>query len=35
MGHLYFQSHIPNFHVLADNSFPDQTGKCIERTRFG
>jgi hypothetical protein len=33
--HLYFQSHIPNFSVLADNSFPDQTGKCIRCTSYG
>jgi hypothetical protein len=33
--YLYFQSHIPNFHVLADNSFPDQTGKHIRCTSYG
>jgi hypothetical protein len=33
--HLYFQSHIPNFLVLADNSFPDQTGKHIRCTSYG
>jgi hypothetical protein len=32
---LYFQSHIPNFSVLADNFFPDQTGKCIRCTSYG
>jgi hypothetical protein len=26
-AHLYFQNHIPNFSVLANNSFPDQSGK--------
>jgi hypothetical protein len=31
-AHLYFQSYIPNFPVLADNSFPDQTGKHIKCT---
>jgi hypothetical protein len=34
-AYLYFQSHIPNFLVLADNSFPDQTGKCIRCTSYG
>jgi hypothetical protein len=34
-AYLYFQSHIPNFPVLADNSFPDQTGKCIRCTSYG
>jgi hypothetical protein len=34
-GHLYFQSHILNFPVLVDNSFPDQTGKCIRCTNYG
>jgi hypothetical protein len=34
-AHLYFQSHIPNFPVLADNSFPDQTGKRIKCTSYG
>jgi hypothetical protein len=34
-AHLYFQSHIPNFPVLADNSFLDQTGKRIRCTSYG
>jgi hypothetical protein len=34
-AYLYFQSHIPNFPVLADNSFPDQTGKHIRCTSYG
>jgi hypothetical protein len=34
-AYLYFQSHIPNFLVLADNSFPDQTGKRIRCTSYG
>jgi hypothetical protein len=34
-AHLYFQSHIPNFPVLADNSFLDQTGKHIRCTSYG
>jgi hypothetical protein len=34
-AYLYFQNHIPNFHVLADNSFPDQTGKHIRCTNYG
>jgi hypothetical protein len=34
-AHLYFQSHIPNFPVQADNSFPDQTGKHIRCTSYG
>jgi hypothetical protein len=34
-SHLYFQSHIPNFPVLADNSFPDQTRECIRCTSYG
>jgi hypothetical protein len=34
-AHLYFQSYIPNLHVLADNSFPDQTGRCIRCTSYG
>jgi hypothetical protein len=34
-AHLYFQSYIPNFPVLADNSFPDQTGRCIRCTSYG
>jgi hypothetical protein len=33
-AHLYFQSYIPNFPVLADNSFPDQTGRCIRCTSY-
>jgi len=34
-AHLYFQKHIPDFPVLADNSFPDQTGKPIQCTSLG
>jgi hypothetical protein len=34
-AHLYFQSYILNFPVLADNSFPDQTGRCIRCTSYG
>jgi hypothetical protein len=34
-AHLFFQSHIPNFPVLADNSFSDQTGKHIRCTSYG
>jgi hypothetical protein len=34
-AYLYFQSHIPNFPVLANNSFPDQTGKHIRCTSYG
>jgi hypothetical protein len=34
-AYLYFQNHIPNFPVLADNSFPDQTGKCTRCTNYG
>jgi hypothetical protein len=34
-AYLYFQSHIPNFPVLTDNSFPDQTGKRIRCTSYG
>jgi hypothetical protein len=34
-AHLYFQSHTPNFPVLTDNSFPDQTGKRIRCTSYG
>jgi hypothetical protein len=34
-AHLYFQSHIPNFLVLANNFFPDQTGRCIRCTSYG
>jgi hypothetical protein len=33
-AHLYFQSYIPNFPVLADNSFPDQTGRRIRCTSY-
>jgi hypothetical protein len=33
-AHLYFQSYIPNFPVLADNSFPDQTGRGIRCTGY-
>jgi hypothetical protein len=34
-AHLYFQSYIPNFSVLADNSFLDQTGRRIRCTSYG
>jgi hypothetical protein len=34
-AHLYFQSYIPNFPVLTDNSFPDQTGRRIRCTSYG
>jgi hypothetical protein len=34
-AHLYFQSYIPNFPVLADNSFSDQTGRRIRCTSYG
>jgi hypothetical protein len=34
-AHLYFQSYIPSFPVLADNSFPDQIGRCIRYTSYG
>jgi hypothetical protein len=34
-AHLYFQSHIPNFHILADNSFPYQTTRRIRCTSYG
>jgi hypothetical protein len=34
-AHLYFQSYIPNFPVLADNSFPDKTGRRIRCTSYG
>jgi hypothetical protein len=34
-AHLYFQSYIANFPVLADNSFPDQTGRRIRCTSYG
>jgi hypothetical protein len=33
-AHLYFHSYIPNFPVLADNSFPVQTGRCIICTSY-
>jgi hypothetical protein len=32
---LYFHNHIPNFPVLADNSFADQSGRRIRCTSFG
>jgi hypothetical protein len=32
--HLYFQIYIPNFLVLADNSFPDQIGRRIRCTSY-
>jgi hypothetical protein len=34
-AHLYFQSYIPNFPILLDNSFLDQTGRCIRCTSYG
>jgi hypothetical protein len=34
-AHLYFQSYIPDFLVLANNSFPDQTGRRIRFTSYG
>jgi hypothetical protein len=34
-AHLYFQSYIPKFPILADNSFPDQTGRRIRCTSYG
>jgi hypothetical protein len=34
-AHLYFQNHITNFPVLANNSFPDQSGRRIRCTSFG
>jgi hypothetical protein len=34
-AHLYFQSYIPNFPVLADNSFPYQNGRRIRCTSYG
>jgi hypothetical protein len=34
-AHLYFQSYSPNFTVLADNSFLDQTGRHIRCTIYG
>jgi hypothetical protein len=33
-AHLYFQSYIPNFSILADNFFPDQTGRRIRCTSY-
>jgi hypothetical protein len=33
-AHLYFQNHIPNFPILTDNSFPDQSGRRIRCTSF-
>jgi hypothetical protein len=35
VAHLYFQSYISNFPVLVDNSFPDQTRRCIRCTSYG
>jgi hypothetical protein len=34
-AHLNFQDFIPNFPVLANNSFPDQSGRRIRCTSFG
>jgi hypothetical protein len=34
-AHLYFQNFIPNFPILANNSFPDQSGRQIRCTSFG
>jgi hypothetical protein len=34
-AHFYFQNHIPNFSILADNSFPNQSGRRIRCTNFG
>jgi hypothetical protein len=34
-AYLYFQNHISNFPVLADNSFPDQTRKRSRCTNYG
>jgi hypothetical protein len=34
-AHLYFQSYIPNFPVLADNSFSDQIRRRIRCTSYG
>jgi hypothetical protein len=34
-AHLYFQDFIPNFPSLANNSFPDQSGRQIRCTSFG
>jgi hypothetical protein len=33
-AHLYFQSYIPNFPVLPNNSFLDQTGRRIRCTSY-
>jgi hypothetical protein len=33
-AHLYFQNHIPNFPVLANNSFPNQSERRIRCTSF-
>jgi hypothetical protein len=33
-AYLYFQSYIPNFPILADNSFPDQTGRRVRSTSY-
>jgi hypothetical protein len=33
-AHLYFQSYIPNFPILADDSFSDQTWKRIRCTSY-
>jgi hypothetical protein len=33
-AHLYFQNFIPDFPALADNSFPDQSGRRIRCTSF-
>jgi hypothetical protein len=34
-AHLYFQNHIPNFPILANNYFSDQSGRRIRCTSFG
>jgi hypothetical protein len=34
-AHLYIQDFIPDFPVLANNSFPDQSGRRIRYTSFG
>jgi hypothetical protein len=34
-AHLYFQHFIPNFPSLANNSFPDRSGRQIRCTSFG
>jgi hypothetical protein len=34
-AHLYFQDFIPNVPPLANNSFPDQSGRQIRCTSFG